>query len=95
MKRTVDTEAYLTMLERLLAAAHRRVGQSDVDELRVLARLSRSIEDLQTEAVRRLRAESVTWDDIGTATGVTRQAALMKWKPRLSTRSPSAIATTS
>ncbi len=35
------------------------------------------------EVVRGLRASGYTWAEIGSATGVTRQAALMFFNPRL------------
>lgn len=92
MKRTRETADMLDMLDRVLAAVERRLGHEDPDVLPRLAAISRRVDRLQLEAVRGLRAAAVTWEDIGAATGVTRQAALMKWTPRLQVPCSSKVA---
>lgn len=83
MKRTRETADMLDMLDRVLRAVERRLGDEDPDILTRLTTIARHVDRLQLASVRGLRAAAVTWEDIGAATGVTRQAALMKWNPRL------------
>jgi hypothetical protein len=82
-KRSVETSAYLAFVARVLSAAGPRVGEADPQDLRDLVRLRELIDEAILEAVRGLRDSGCTWEEIGTATGTTRQAAIMKWTHRL------------
>lgn len=78
----VDTPEYLAMLRRLLRSAATRVASGDVDDFAVLVSIDEDLQLALQVAVAGLRASGHTWEAIGAATGVTRQAALMKWQRR-------------
>jgi hypothetical protein len=79
----VDTSAYLLMVARIVAAAGQRVSDGDPEDLAALISLRAALDDAIIDAVRGLRDAGTTWEDIGAATGTTRQAAIMKWGPKL------------
>jgi uncharacterized NAD(P)/FAD-binding protein YdhS len=70
------------MIGRLLAAASLRVADANVEDLAALIGLRERLDDAIVTAVRGLRTQGVTWQDIGDATGTTRQAAIQKWAER-------------
>lgn len=78
----VETPDFLKMLARMMRAAAGRVGDGDVDELSDLVQLQKRLDQVVLDAVQGLRASGVTWDQIGEATGTTRQAAIQKWLVR-------------
>lgn len=78
----VETADYLAMLRRLIRSAGVRVGSGDVEDFAVLANIHQELEIALAGSVDGLRASGHTWEAIGAATGVTRQAALMKWSHR-------------
>jgi hypothetical protein len=75
----VETVDYLRMLTRMMAAAGRRVAESDEEEFRLLTHLEDAVDELLTDAVRGFRRSGMTWDEIGKAAGTTRQAAHQRW----------------
>jgi hypothetical protein len=80
MKRTVDpTRDYLRMLHRMIRAAGPKVGQGDPEHLAQLIELHSHLATAIQNAVDQQRANGITWQSIGEATGTTRQAAIMKW----------------
>lgn len=84
-RRTVDTSSYLAMTARILAAAGKRVADADVDDLEALLHLRDLVDQAIVDAVRGLRSNGVTWEEIGSACGTTRQAAIMRYGPRIDT----------
>jgi hypothetical protein len=64
----------------MVKSAGHRVGNGDVDDFAELVAIHTELEQALHVAVVGLRASGHTWQDIGAATGVTRQAALMKWQ---------------
>lgn len=82
-RRVVDIGDYLEMVARVVTAAGNRVADEDPDKLAKLIQLRDVLDVAILDAVRGLRDAGITWEDIGTATGTTRQAALMKWGPKL------------
>lgn len=80
----VDTREYLAMLRRLVRAAGTRVGNGDADDFGELQRIHEELQLALLVAAAGLRASGHTWQDIGAATGTTRQAALMRWGSKLS-----------
>ena len=66
-------------MSRAIAALARRVGSGDIDSLSELAELSGLVDDAIRDAVTGLRERGHTWQDIGAALGVTRQAACKRW----------------
>ena len=81
--RYVESIDFLAMVRRIVRAAGARVGQSDVDELRALVAIRADLDAAIVEAVRGLRNAGYTWESIGAELGITRQAALMYFNPRL------------
>jgi hypothetical protein len=79
----VENEEYFRMVGRMVRAAGRRIARSDPDDLVGLIKLHELIDAAMLEAVRGLRSSGATWEEIGQAFGTTRQAALMRWGPRL------------
>jgi hypothetical protein len=81
--RSVDNRSFLLAAARFISAAGNRVADGDVDELRDLFALREHVDEAILEAIRGLRDTGVTWEEIGQVSGTTRQAALMRWGPRL------------
>lgn len=79
----VETADYLAMLRRIVRAAGPHVGEADVDDLATFIAIRDDLDAAIVVAVRHLRESGHTWQDIGTAVGTTRQAALMRWSPQL------------
>lgn len=71
--------ANIAMISRMIRAAGNRAADYDEDQLARLAALHGDIDNATRAAVRSMRARGVTWERIGAALGVTRQAALMRW----------------
>jgi len=67
------------MLGRMMAAASRRVGESDIEELRELLALERVLDQALHDSVAGLRATGMTWQQLGEAAGTTRQGAQQRW----------------
>jgi hypothetical protein len=78
-KRYTRTGDYLHMLRRIVAAAGKRVGDADAEDLAELISIRNDLDRAIQRAVDGLREDGYTWESIGQATGTTRQAALMKW----------------
>lgn len=81
--RSIDTHEFLAMAARIVAAAGKRVHDADAEDLAALIHLRAELDDAIIEAVKGLRASGTTWEEIGSATGTTRQAAIMKWSKRV------------
>lgn len=82
-RRAIETSAFLAMVARILAAAGNRAAEADPDDLAALIALREQLDEAIITAVRGLRDAGTTWEDIGAATGTTRQAAIMKWSKRV------------
>lgn len=67
------------MLRRLVRNLGTRVGDGDLPDLRQMVALQRELNDAIVAAIRGLRTQGVTWDELGEATGTSRQAAWQKW----------------
>lgn len=78
--------ANLDMIARMIAAAGRRVGRYDPDQLVRLQGLHRCLDDAMVEAVAGIRASGVTWASIGEALGVTRQAVIQGYSQAVKDR---------
>jgi hypothetical protein len=76
---TVETPAFLAFMGRILRAASRRVANADEIEFGMLVDLGRNYEDVLQGAVDGLRARHVSWEVIGHAAGMTKQAAQKRW----------------
>ena len=75
----VETPSYLSALRRMIRAGGLRVARTDTDDLSILIGLSTELDRAIGTAVMGLRAEGFTWESIGEAAGITRQAAQQRW----------------
>lgn len=82
-RRTIDTDAYLRSVARLLRGGGKRVSDGTPDEFLQLIQLRDALDQAIIGAVRGLREAGHTWQEIGDATGTTRQAAIMKWAKKM------------
>jgi hypothetical protein len=83
MPHTYKDVANLDMVARMIRAAGRTVGQYDPDQLARLYALKAEIDGAMIEAISGQRAAGITWQSIGDALGVTRQAVIQLYGPRL------------
>lgn len=71
--------ANIDMIARMIGAAGKRAAGMDPDQLARLQHLHRVVDQATAVAVAGQREQGVTWESIGDALGVTKQAALMRW----------------
>lgn len=76
----VENDEYTGALTRMIRALGRRAGQGDPYDLQHLLFLGRLADEQLGVAVETLRRDGgYSWADIGTACGMTRQAAQQRW----------------
>jgi hypothetical protein len=78
-KRWVENGDFVSAVCRLVRAAGVRVGDGDVEDLAALLQIRQALDGAIDDAVEGLRQTGATWEDIGKATGTSRQAAFQKW----------------
>lgn len=79
-RREVETPEYLAMLQRLMKAAARRVGDADDVDLAELVKLRGFVDEAITSAITVQRTKwDRSWADIGRSLGITRQAAQQRY----------------
>ena len=78
-KRSKDNFEFDAFTRRILKAYGQRVASGDIEALRCLVTLSAELDATLRLAVAGLRGASYTWDAIGEALGITRQAAQMRF----------------
>jgi len=81
-KRERETPEYADMVERMITAYGRRVGEGDVEELPRMIDMHRVLEAALDRAVIGLRQFGYSWGEIAKRTGTTRQAAQQRWGAR-------------
>lgn len=79
MKSTVSNQAFYKMVGRMTVSAGRRAAQADPEELRELLSIRDDMDAIIQQTVNGLRDAGFTWDSIGEAIGVTRQACIKRW----------------
>jgi len=72
-------DEYIAFLRRIVRSTGKRVSAADVEQLQELIEVRRQLDSAIAVAVEGLRASGFTWDEIGNATGTSRQAAHQKW----------------
>jgi hypothetical protein len=82
-RRDIENARFVLMVQRMIRAMGKRVASADAEDLTMLLELRQRTDDALLEAVRGLRASGHTWEQIGEASGTTRQAALMRWAKRV------------
>jgi hypothetical protein len=80
-----STVEFVRMTRRMVAAAGRRVGHADAEDLRELAGLRADVERAISAACIGMHEDGYSWKSIGEALGTTGQAAYMRYgKPKAS-----------
>lgn len=74
-----DHSEYGKFVLRVLRAYGRRVSHNDPADLAELVEVQRAVEQTIRESVQGLRDAGFSWADIGSAVGITRQAAQQRW----------------
>lgn len=80
--RYADMTDYLTFVRRVIAGLANRVGEADLEALGAMAQLRDELDGAMLGAISGLRHDDdspASWTDIGTALGVTRQAAQKRY----------------
>lgn len=72
-----------TDARRIITALGRHAACGDPEELAELAALHATVDHAIVAGIRGQRAAGIRWESIGAALGVTRQAALMRWGPKI------------
>ncbi len=73
--------ANIAMIGRMIRSAGERIGGYDPDQLARLAALREVLDDAMRRAVAGQRAQGVTWQTIGAALGVSKQAVVQRYGP--------------
>lgn len=86
--RRSDISDYVDFCRRILKAAARRAADADPTDLDELVGLRADLELAIAAAVYAVHESGATWQEIGDATGTSRQAAHQKWNgaPRAAAR---------
>lgn len=73
----------IAMLRRMLRASYRHLDVTDLAGLAQLFGLQADLADLVLHVIGHMKNAGYTWQEIADVTGVTRQAALLRWAPKL------------
>lgn len=76
---TSDHADYFAMLQRMIAAAGRRLADADPADLPLLAMLRADLDRALRSAVAGQRDRGFSWTEIGRGLGTTRQNALARF----------------
>jgi hypothetical protein len=75
--------ARIAMLRRIIRGIALYAASSDVEYLPQLVSLSSELDAAVVQAVDGMRSSGASWTDIGSALGVSRQAAFQRWAPAI------------
>lgn len=78
-RRYVETIDFLAAVRRMMRAAGRRVADADEEELAELLAIRDEVDAAIERAVAGWRAQGRSWAQIGTAAGMSKQAAFKRW----------------
>lgn len=78
-RRYVETLDYLAAVRRMMRAAGRRVADADEHELRELLAIRAEVDAAIDRAVLGWREQGRSWAEIGSAAGMSKQAAFKRW----------------
>lgn len=81
-RREVETASYIVFARRVIRGAARRVGEADDWELAELVSLQKELDAAIATAVAGQRAMGRSWQYVGDALGITRQAAQQRFGGR-------------
>ena len=80
MTRERETPEYAAMLERMIRAYGKRVGDGDPVDLARMMEVRREFDEALLVAVRGLREAGCSWREVAEGLGTTRQAAQMRFR---------------
>lgn len=86
----METPEYADMMERMVRAYARRVGDGDPVDLERMAEVRRSFDQAIVDAVRGLREAGFSWREVAEGLGTTRQSAQITYGRRVEQRGPGA-----
>jgi hypothetical protein len=75
----VENDDYAAFTRRVIAGHGRRIARGDIEGIAALAEIWISLDAAMSLAVRGLRVNGYSWNDIATRLGITRQAAQQRW----------------
>lgn len=84
----VENDAYGEMLRRCVKVLGHRIGRGDVEHVRIGLELVDELKAAIAVGVAELHAKGESWERIGRAAGMTRQAAQKRWGIGLMDASP-------
>lgn len=76
---TGDHGRYLGAVRRMIRAAGRRLGEADPEDLAQLVAMREDLDQAIATAVAGQRAAGTSWAAIGSALGMSKQAAAQRW----------------
>lgn len=77
--RMTDNRDFYKAVQRMIRAAYRRASNSDPEDFSVLGDLSSFCRQAESDAVKSLRVKGYSWSHIGSAFGISKQAAFKRW----------------
>lgn len=77
-----DNKDFYQAIRRMLKAAYKRTASADPEEFAALGDLPGLCQALEAQTVQTMRAAGYTWEHIGSAFGLTKQAAFKRWGRR-------------
>ena len=75
----VENDAYAGMMARCIRALGRRIAAGNLEDIALALDLRRQLDDATDDAVRDLHSQGESWERIGRAVGMTKQAAQQRW----------------
>ncbi|QYN36255.1 hypothetical protein K1T35_02675 [Pseudonocardia sp. DSM 110487] len=75
----MENDDYASFTRRVIAAHGRRIARGDIEGITALAEIATSLDAAMGLAIRGLRANGYSWNDIASRLGITRQAAQQRW----------------
>lgn len=75
MKRTVETDEYVSFVRRIIRAYSRRVGDADEVDLAAMMSVRLEMDRAVVLAIAGQRERGVSWSTIGAGMGMTKQGA--------------------
>jgi hypothetical protein len=78
-RNVVENDDYAAFTRLVIAGHGRRIARGDIEGIAALAEIWISLDAAMSLAVRGLRVNGYSWNDIATRLGITRQAAQQRW----------------